>query len=149
MPCLAHPVLLVLVLAVAVSPDPPARGAEPPKAAPAQMTSVQAAMKVHLAGDPKTALPMYRRVLQAMPAGADAGGVRFAIAECLAETDRAREAVANGMPPLARRLEGLVGTPYARMFLTELPHNAGLLAAAARFSLVPEKIHRVLERGVP
>ena len=65
----------------------------------------------------------------------------------LGDQEHAREAVARGMPWLQRRVEGLVGTPYARLFLTELPHNAGLLAAAERFSLVPDKLHRVLERS--
>jgi hypothetical protein len=59
---------------------------------------------------------------------------------------RARDAVSRGMPPLERRVEGLVGTPYALPFLTELPHNAQLLAAAEGFSLVPHRIHRVLQR---
>jgi tRNA A-37 threonylcarbamoyl transferase component Bud32 len=59
----------------------------------------------------------------------------------------ARDAVARCMPALLRRVEGLVGTPYARSFLTELPDNASLLAAAERFSLLPDKLHRVLEGG--
>jgi hypothetical protein len=42
-------------------------------------------------------------------------------------------------------LHGLVGTPYARQFLTELPDNARLLAAAEGYGLVPDAIHRVLE----
>ena len=67
----------------------------------------------------------------------------------LGDQEQARDAVARCMPALQRRVEGLVGTPYARLFLTELPHNATLLAAAERFSLVPDKLHRVLERGTP
>jgi hypothetical protein len=39
-----------------------------------------------------------------------------------------------------------VGTPYARLFLTELPHNAGLLAAAEGYGVVPDELHRVLEQ---
>jgi hypothetical protein len=57
----------------------------------------------------------------------------------------ARAAVARGLEPLLRRIEGLVGTFYARMFLTEIPHNAGLLAAASAYGLVPDQIRRVLE----
>ncbi|HYQ28329.1 MAG TPA: protein kinase [Polyangiaceae bacterium] len=61
------------------------------------------------------------------------------------EEEAARQAIARGMPPLVRRLHGLVGTPYARQFLTELPDNARLLAAAEGHGLVPDAIHRVLE----
>ncbi|HEX3774547.1 MAG TPA: protein kinase [Polyangiaceae bacterium] len=59
--------------------------------------------------------------------------------------DEARDAISRGMPSLVRRLHGLVGTPYARQFLTELPDNARLLAAAEGHGLVPDAIHRVLE----
>jgi hypothetical protein len=61
--------------------------------------------------------------------------------------ESAREAVGRGMPALLRRLHGLVGTPYARQFLTELPQNGALLAAAEGYGLVPEEIHRTFERG--
>jgi eukaryotic-like serine/threonine-protein kinase len=57
----------------------------------------------------------------------------------------ARDAVARGLEPLRRRIDGLVGTFYARMFLTEIPHNAGLLAAASTYGLVPDAIRLVLE----
>ena len=59
----------------------------------------------------------------------------------------AREAIRRGLAPLIRRLQGLVGTPYARQFLTELSHNARLVAAAEDEGLVPESVHRVLEGG--
>jgi serine/threonine protein kinase len=57
----------------------------------------------------------------------------------------AREAIRHGIPALVRRLQGLVGTPYARLFLSELPHNARLVAAAEDDGLVPDSIHRVME----
>ncbi|HEV8245536.1 MAG TPA: protein kinase, partial [Polyangiaceae bacterium] len=38
------------------------------------------------------------------------------------DEEGAHDAVRRGMPSLLRRLQGLVGTPYARPFLTELPH---------------------------
>ncbi|MEB2312749.1 MAG: protein kinase [Sorangiineae bacterium] len=62
------------------------------------------------------------------------------------DLDGARSAVSRGLPPLIRRIHGLVGTAYARLFLTEFPPNAGLLAAAEGFGLVPDEVHRVLER---
>ncbi len=65
----------------------------------------------------------------------------------LGDLESARDAVARGIPPLLRRVHGLVGTPYARLFLTELPHNAGLLAAAEGYGVVPDEIHTLLERN--
>jgi hypothetical protein len=63
----------------------------------------------------------------------------------IGEEENARQAIARGMPSLVRRLHGLVGTPYARQFLTDLPDNAKLLAASEGYGLVPDAIHRVLE----
>jgi predicted ATPase len=65
----------------------------------------------------------------------------------LGREDRAREALARAMPALQKRLQGLAGTPYARQFLTELPANAALLASAEAHGIVPDEIHRLLERG--
>ncbi len=59
----------------------------------------------------------------------------------------AREAIEQSIPRLLRRVRGLVGTPYARLFLTELVHNAQLVATAEAYGLVPDAIHQVLERG--
>ncbi len=61
--------------------------------------------------------------------------------------DGARTAVSRGIAPLLRRLKGLARTDYARLFLTEIPYNADLLAAAEGYGLVPEQVHSVLERG--
>jgi hypothetical protein len=63
----------------------------------------------------------------------------------LEDAEHAKQAVIRGLQPLQRRLEGLLGTTYARLFLTELPNNAALLAAAEGYGLVPERIHRLLE----
>lgn len=63
----------------------------------------------------------------------------------LGNDDLAKSAVTQGLKPLQRRLEGLLGTTYARLFLTELPNNAALLAAAEGYGLVPDRIHRLLE----
>lgn len=65
----------------------------------------------------------------------------------LGDKEGAREAIRRGIPALVRRLQGLVGTPYARLFLSELPHNARLLAQAEGEGLVPESIHRILDIG--
>jgi serine/threonine protein kinase/tetratricopeptide (TPR) repeat protein len=59
----------------------------------------------------------------------------------------ARDAIERSMPRLLRRLRGLVGTPYARLFLTEPPHNAELVATAEAYGLVPDSVHQVLEKG--
>jgi len=54
------------------------------------------------------------------------------------QLEEARGAIARGVPSLVRRLKGLGGTPYARTFLTQLASNAGLLAAAEAYGLLPD-----------
>ncbi|TKD04343.1 serine/threonine-protein kinase PknK [Polyangium fumosum] len=56
----------------------------------------------------------------------------------------ARDAIQRAVPHLERRLKGLEGTPYARAFLVNLPHNAGLLAAAEAYGCVTKPIEQVL-----
>jgi hypothetical protein len=56
------------------------------------------------------------------------------------------DTLAASIRPLQRRLNGLAPSPYARMFLTELPHNAELVAAADAEGLLPDSIHRLLSR---
>jgi tetratricopeptide (TPR) repeat protein len=65
----------------------------------------------------------------------------------LGDLEQARDAIQRGIPALMRRLDGLFGTAYARLFLTDLPHNAGLVAAAEAYGLVPDQLHRVLEHN--
>ena len=60
-----------------------------------------------------------------------------------------RSAIERAMPPLLRRVEGLRGSNYALAFLTLLPHNAGLLAAAEAYGLVPPEIEAVLHPAFP
>ncbi len=62
------------------------------------------------------------------------------------ELEEALAVVRRGIPPLQRRLQGLVGTPYARSFLTDLPANARLIALAEDEGFLPETIQRMLER---
>jgi hypothetical protein len=61
--------------------------------------------------------------------------------------NEARRAIEQSMPRLLRRVRGLVGTSYAQLFLTELSHNAQLVAIADAYGLVPDAVHHVLERG--
>ena len=61
--------------------------------------------------------------------------------------NEARGAIARAMPRLVTRVRNLVGTPYARGFLTQLTINAGLLSAAEEYGILPPEIMTVLERG--
>jgi hypothetical protein len=73
----------------------------------------------------------------------------LALRDALSDQGNHEEAVAvvrRGIPPLQRRLQGLVGTPYARSFLTDLPANARLIALAEDEGFLPETIQRMLER---
>ncbi|HLK36507.1 MAG TPA: protein kinase [Polyangiaceae bacterium] len=58
----------------------------------------------------------------------------------------AREAIRRGVPRLVTRVRGLAGTSYGRPFLTQLDANAGLLAAAEAYGLVPDEIRAVWEK---
>ncbi len=62
----------------------------------------------------------------------------------LGELELARQAIARGVPRLVTRLRGLSATPYALAFLTLLAPNAGLLAAAEAYGLVPDEVAMVL-----
>jgi hypothetical protein len=57
----------------------------------------------------------------------------------------ARDAIARAMPLLVKRVQGLSGTPYPRGFLTQIASNAGLIAAAEAYDLVPRELAEVLE----
>jgi hypothetical protein len=59
----------------------------------------------------------------------------------------AKEAIARGIPRLVTRVQGLAGTPYAKDFLTQLTPNAGLLAAAEAYDLLPGEIAGMLEKA--
>jgi len=62
----------------------------------------------------------------------------------LGDLRAAKDAIVRGIPRLVTRLRGLEGTPYGRAFLTQLPSNAGLIAAAEGYGLVPPEIAGVL-----
>ena len=61
------------------------------------------------------------------------------------QEEEAKEAITRGLFPLQHRIDGLMGTAYARLYLTELPNNAQLLARAEEYGVVPDRIHRLLE----
>jgi eukaryotic-like serine/threonine-protein kinase len=59
----------------------------------------------------------------------------------------AKDAILRGIPRLLTRLQGLSGTPYGKEFLTQLAPNAGLVAAAEAYGLLPPEFTDVLEKG--
>jgi predicted ATPase len=106
-----------------------------------------------LCGNLKTAVELAREAVSLLEQGAPSllneSAVFLALHDALLEdqqSEEALEAVRRGIPPLQRRLQGLVGTSYARSFLMDLPTNARLIALAEEDGFLPEAIHRVLER---
>jgi tetratricopeptide (TPR) repeat protein len=65
----------------------------------------------------------------------------------LGRGDEAKEAIAHGLPRLVTRVHGLSGTPYARDFLRHLAPNAGLIAAAAAYGILPAEISELVACG--
>jgi eukaryotic-like serine/threonine-protein kinase len=65
----------------------------------------------------------------------------------LGREEEARDVAQRGLSPLARRVRGLAGSAYPLAFLTSLPANAGLLAAAEEHAHLPREIESVLDRG--
>ncbi len=73
--------------------------------------------------------------------------VYLALHDALVDLGRlaeAKDAIARGIPRLVTRVHGLGGTPYARDFLRDLSANAGLIAAAEAYALVPREIEELL-----
>ncbi len=104
-------------------------------------------------GNLATALDLAREAVALVEQGAPSllneSAVFLALYDALVDdgkTDEALEVVRRGIPPIQRRLLGLAGTPYARLFLTDLPANARLIALAEDEGLLPEVFHRALER---
>jgi len=62
----------------------------------------------------------------------------------MGDLKNARDAVERAIPLLERRLKGLEGTPYARAFLSNLPHNASLLTAAEAYGYLTPTLEKVL-----
>lgn len=65
----------------------------------------------------------------------------------LGRAEQAKDAIARGLPHLVTRVHGLSGTPYARDFLTHLAPNAGLIAAAQGYDLLPSELAGILARA--
>jgi tetratricopeptide (TPR) repeat protein len=59
--------------------------------------------------------------------------------------DEAKEAIAKGVPHLVTRLNGLSGTHYGRDFLKQIKENAGLIAAAETYGLLPPAIADLIQ----
>ncbi|MBX3230737.1 MAG: protein kinase [Labilithrix sp.] len=64
----------------------------------------------------------------------------------LGRTAEAKHAIARGLPRLVTRVNGLRGTPHARDFLSNVASNAGLLAAAEGYGIVPPELSVILSR---
>jgi len=64
----------------------------------------------------------------------------------LGRAAEAKDAIARGLPRLVTRVHGLSGTPYARDFLRHLAPNAGLIAAAAAYGLLPAELSLIVAR---
>lgn len=105
-------------------------------------------------GDLPRALELAREGAELLEAGAPSllneSSVYLSLHDALIDTgalEEAKLAIQRGIPTLQRRIQGLVGTAYAKLFLTEIPHNAGLVAAAEGYGILPDSIHRLLESG--
>ncbi len=62
----------------------------------------------------------------------------------LGRNEEAKSAIARGLPRLVTRVHGLLGTPHAKDFLTHVASNAGLLAAAEGYAIVPSELTDIL-----
>jgi tetratricopeptide (TPR) repeat protein len=104
------------------------------------------------AGDAEQALSLAREGAELLAGGAPSllneSTVYLALSDAwtaLGNSDEARNAIETAMGPLLRRLKGLVGTSYARQFLTEVPNNSRLVSLAEGLGLVPDNIYTLLE----
>jgi tetratricopeptide (TPR) repeat protein len=108
------------------------------------------------AGDPKRAYELAHEAAELLEGGAPSllneAPVFLSLHDAsveLGKTEEAKRAIARGMPRLLTRLEGMANTHYARSFLTDVPANAGLLAAAESYGLVPGPIQDILSAITP
>lgn len=64
----------------------------------------------------------------------------------LGRLPEAKDAIRRGLPRLVTRVHGLLGTPHAKDFLTNVASNAGLLAAAEGYGILPVELSEILRR---
>jgi eukaryotic-like serine/threonine-protein kinase len=102
-------------------------------------------------GNAETAVSLASQAADLLDAGAPSllneAPVYLALHDAHVDAEQLREAkaaIARAMGPFSRRIRGLIGTPYARSFLTQLPHNAGLIAAAEAYGLLPREVRALL-----
>jgi tetratricopeptide (TPR) repeat protein len=62
----------------------------------------------------------------------------------LGRTAEAKQAIARGLPRLVTRVKGLSGTAHQRDFLVNVSSNAGLVAAAEGYGIVPPELADIL-----
>jgi tetratricopeptide (TPR) repeat protein len=103
-------------------------------------------------GQPARALELAREAAQLLDSGSPSllneAPVYLALHDASVDSglqDEAKAAVAKGMPHLVTRLTALSGTHYGKDFLTMIAANAGLVAAAERYDLVPPLIAQTLK----
>jgi tetratricopeptide (TPR) repeat protein len=105
-------------------------------------------------GNLPRALELAREAADLLDAGAPSllneSSVYLALHDALLDAgdhEGAKLAIQRGIPALQRRIQGLIGTTYAKLFLTEIPNNAALVAAAEGYGSLPDSINRLLESG--
>jgi tetratricopeptide (TPR) repeat protein len=62
----------------------------------------------------------------------------------LGRHEEAKQAIARGLPRLVTRVHGLRGTTHAKDFLANVSSNAGLLAAAEGYGIMPPELSAIL-----
>jgi tetratricopeptide (TPR) repeat protein len=104
--------------------------------------------------DPERAIELAQEAATLLEQGAPSllneASVYLALHDAFVDLHRpreARDAIAAAIPHLVRRLGGLAGSGYVLGFLTQLPRNASLLAAAEAYGLLPRAIEALLEQA--
>ncbi len=104
-------------------------------------------------GQPERALEIANEAVSLLDKGSPSllneAPIYLALHDALVDLGRrndAKNAIGRGLPRLVTRVHGLSGTPYAKDFLTHVASNAGLLAAAQAYGIVPAEILEILQR---
>lgn len=103
-------------------------------------------------GHPERAVELARQAAELLEGGAPSllneAPIYLALHDACVDLGRAadaRDAIARGVPCLETRVRGLSATPYAKSFLVHVGANAGLLAAAEAYGLLPPELARLFE----